>query len=76
MHLKLNLAKFLSQLRKILSGFHKCKNFLIKKGTSKGKNLCSTLLKFFNSLAARFPELKVVVVIKNFKLLFLILIDL
>ena len=55
--------------RKILSGFHKFKNCSIKKGMSKGKYLCSTLLNFFNSTLARFPELKVVVVIKNFKFL-------
>ena len=70
---KIKFGQISESTKKILSGFHKFKKIFIKKFTSSnGKNLCSTLLNFFNSIFAKFPELKVVVVIKNFKFLFLI----
>ena len=51
--------------RKILSGFHKFKKLLIRKSTSKGKNLWCTLLCLPKILSAILLELSVVVVIKN-----------
>jgi hypothetical protein len=66
------LAKFLSLPEKIISGFHNVKNFLIKKSTSRGKNLCLILLNFLIIFLARIPELKVVVVIRNNKFLELV----
>ena len=61
---KIKFGQISESTRKILSGFQRFKNFSIKKFTSNGKNLCSTLLNFFNPIFAKFPELNVVVVIK------------
>ena len=61
--------------KKIKSGFHLLKNDFTKKSTSKGKNLCCTLLNCLNSVSAKLLELKVIVVIKNSKLDFFLFIS-
>ena len=67
---KIKFGQISESTKKITSGFHICKNLLIKKFTSKGKNLWYALSNCFNWSTAKFPELKVVVVIKNSRLLF------
>ena len=66
---KIKLGQISESTRNILFGFHEFKKLSIKKGTSKGQYLWKTLLNFFNSKSAIFPELKVEVVTKNFKFL-------
>ena len=46
---KIKFGQISESTKKILSGFHKFKNFSIKKFTSKGKYLCSIFSNFLNS---------------------------
>ena len=62
---KIRFGQISESTRNILFGFHRFKNLSIKNGTSNGKNLCSIFSNFFNSFVAKFPELRVTVVIKN-----------
>ena len=69
--LKIKFGQISESTKKIAFGFHRCKNLLIKNSISRGKNLWWILSNFRISFSAKLPELKVTVVIKNSKFLFL-----
>ena len=61
---KIKFGQISESTKIILSGLHCLKNLSIKKFISKGINLWCILSKFLYIFSAKFPELKVVVVIK------------